>query len=295
MYSFSFCLHTTLKYNLTIFVLALTNCVKIVAKNQTYSYLTIQKNYYTYRIELENSRKYELLARNNPICHDLKRLGIDNSIEAYIQSRVIKKTLESISLEYRQGLREGGSAIEDVTSILKKISSHDAGENYLFYPITISIFEKIKYNLLTNHLVLFMKVIKYRKLHTNTFNPFFKNELKFITIKAHILLIDKKSKEIFIVEIGVTSIDNLQQVETEKLRKYDLLANELGLIHGCKTKIIPYVLTWDGIVTKYHVKYGKALEILDRIEDISNQRRLNISENERNENLHTKIMKLTLK
>lgn len=28
------------------------------------------------------------------------------------------------------------------------------------------------------------KVIKYRKLHTNTFNPFFKNELKFITIKA---------------------------------------------------------------------------------------------------------------
>ena len=85
------------------------------------------------------------------------------------------------------------------------------------------------------------------------------------------MLIDKKSKEIFIVEIGVTSIDNLQQVETEKLRKYDLLANELGLIHGCKTKIIPYVLTWDGIVTKYHVKYGKALEILDRIEDISNQ------------------------
>ncbi|EQB61584.1 hypothetical protein NAPIS_ORF00847 [Vairimorpha apis BRL 01] len=27
-------------------------------------------------------------------------------------------------------------------------------------------------------------------------------------------------------------IDNLQQVETEKLRKYDLLANELCLIHG---------------------------------------------------------------
>ncbi|EQB61705.1 hypothetical protein NAPIS_ORF00712 [Vairimorpha apis BRL 01] len=37
-----------------------------------------------------------------------------------------KKTLESISLEYRQGLREGGSAIEDVTSILKRISSHNA-------------------------------------------------------------------------------------------------------------------------------------------------------------------------
>lgn len=32
---------------------------------------------------------------------------------------------------------------------------------------------------------------------------------------------------ILIVEISVTSIDNLQQVESEKLRKYDLLANEL--------------------------------------------------------------------
>ena len=45
-----------------------------------------------------------------------------------------------------------------------------------------------------------------------------------------------------------------------------MLANELGLIYGCKTRIIPYVLTWDGIVTKYHAKYKKALEISDRIE-----------------------------
>jgi hypothetical protein len=80
------------------------------------------------------------------------------------------------------------------------------------------------------------------------------------------VVIDKRAKEILIVEIGVTSIDNLQQVESEKLRKYDLLANELGLIHGCKIKIIPYVLTWDGIVTKYHEKYRKELEVTDLIE-----------------------------
>ena len=36
-----------------------------------------------------------------------RELDIDNRIEAYIQSRVIKKTLESISLGYRQGLGEG--------------------------------------------------------------------------------------------------------------------------------------------------------------------------------------------
>ena len=62
--------------------------------------------------------------------------------------------------------------------------------------------------------------------------------------KPDIVVIDKKSKEILIVEIDVTLINNLQQVESEKLRNYEVLANELGLIHKCKTRIIPYVLTW---------------------------------------------------
>ncbi|EQB61882.1 hypothetical protein NAPIS_ORF00547 [Vairimorpha apis BRL 01] len=77
----------------------------------------------------------------------------------------------------------------------------------------------------------------------------------------------------------------------------------LGLIHGCKTRIIPYVLTWDGLVTKYHTKYRKALEISDRIEayiqsvtlkktleSVSLEYRrggdLILVESERNENVH---------
>ncbi|EQB62405.1 hypothetical protein NAPIS_ORF00013 [Vairimorpha apis BRL 01] len=76
----------------------------------------------------------------------------------------------------------------------------------------------------------------------------------------------KTDKELLIVKIGVTSLDNLQQVESEKFRKYDELANELGLIHGCKTNIIPYVITWDGIVNKHHSKHRKELGITDRIE-----------------------------
>ena len=66
--------------------------------------------------------------------------------------------------------------------------------------------------------------------------------------------------------MGITSQDNLQLVETEKKRKYDLLANELGLIYKAKTKIIPYVITWDGIVTKYHKSYLKELNITPTIE-----------------------------
>ncbi|TBU10071.1 hypothetical protein CWI38_2048p0020, partial [Hamiltosporidium tvaerminnensis] len=60
--------------------------------------------------------------------------------------------------------------------------------------------------------------------------------------------------------------DSLQIVETEKLRKYDLLANELGLIYKCNVEIIPYVMTWDGIVTKYHKTYVKRLQIPMNVE-----------------------------
>ena len=79
--------------------------------------------------------------------------------------------------------------------------------------------------------------------------------------KPDILVFDKKRKEILIVEVGITNLDRLSIVENEKLRKYDLLANELGAIHETRTKIVPYVMTWDGVVTKYHKKYIRELEI----------------------------------
>ncbi|KAF7684757.1 hypothetical protein TCON_0071 [Astathelohania contejeani] len=70
---------------------------------------------------------------------------------------------------------------------------------------------------------------------------------------------------VILVEIGITSQDNLQQVEAEKKRKYDLLANELGIPYKAKTKIIPYVLKWEGVVTKYHRSYLKKLGITPQI------------------------------
>ncbi|KAF7680943.1 hypothetical protein TCON_2440 [Astathelohania contejeani] len=69
--------------------------------------------------------------------------------------------------------------------------------------------------------------------------------------RPDIFIYDKKENEIILVEVGITSQDDIQIVETEKKRKYDFLANELGLLYKAKTKIILYVMTWDGIVTKY--------------------------------------------
>jgi hypothetical protein len=40
----------------------------------------------------------------------------------------------------------------------------------------------------------------------------------------------------------------------------------MGAMHNCKTKIIPYVMTWDGIVTKFHQKYSKEIALTTKIE-----------------------------
>ena len=67
--------------------------------------------------------------------------------------------------------------------------------------------------------------------------------------------------EIIIIEVGITNQDLLQTVEVEKKRKYDLLANKLSLLYKCKSRIISYVMIWDGLVTKYNKKYMTELEV----------------------------------
>ena len=92
-----------------------------------------------------------------------------------------------------------------------------------------------------------------------------KTDIKFQNNRPDIFVFDKKKKEITLIEIGVTNQDLLQTIETEKIRKYDILANELSNMYKCKTKIIPFVITWDGLVTVYHKKHIKELEITDNV------------------------------
>jgi hypothetical protein len=66
--------------------------------------------------------------------------------------------------------------------------------------------------------------------------------------------------------VGITSQDQLTIMENEKKRKYDVLAKEMGAMHNCKTRIIPYVLTWDGIVTKFHKSYIKEIGLTTKIQ-----------------------------
>ena len=59
------------------------------------------------------------------------------------------------------------------------------------------------------------------------------------TNRLDIVIHDKKRKEIIIIE--VTSQDQLEIVENEKAKKYDVLASEIRAMHNCKTRIISYV------------------------------------------------------
>ena len=76
-----------------------------------------------------------------------------------------------------------------------------------------------------------------------------KTDIKINNNRPDIFVYDKKRKEIILIEVGITNQDLLQTVEVEKQRKYDILANELSLLYKCKSKIFPYVITWDGLVT----------------------------------------------
>ncbi|TBU12947.1 hypothetical protein CWI38_0577p0020 [Hamiltosporidium tvaerminnensis] len=86
--------------------------------------------------------------------------------------------------------------------------------------------------------------------------------------RPNIFILDEKKYKITLIEVGITSQDSLQIVETEKLRKYDLLANELGLIYKCSVEIIPYRLQ-----IPMNVAHNLSIVLKKTVETISFDRR----------------------
>ncbi|KAG0435242.1 LINE-1 retrotransposable element ORF2 protein [Dictyocoela muelleri] len=83
--------------------------------------------------------------------------------------------------------------------------------------------------------------------------------------RPDIVVIKNKHKEIYFIEIGITNQDNLNQTESYKKRKYELLGREYGRIMNMNVKIVPFVITWDGHVTTYNKKYRETLGITQEI------------------------------
>ncbi|XP_029654987.1 uncharacterized protein LOC115228560 [Octopus sinensis] len=87
--------------------------------------------------------------------------------------------------------------------------------------------------------------------------------------KPDIFIHDKSSNTITLIEVGITSQNCLKQVDVKKFYKYDLLVNELEAIYKTKMKIVPIVMTWDGIVSKFSKNYLEVLGVEDRLKAYS--------------------------
>lgn len=77
---------------------------------------------------------------------------------------------------------------------------------------------------------------------------------------------DRRTKEITLIEVGITNKNILAKTELRKSQKYDVLKNELKVMYpGCKVITVPVVMTWDGLVTRHFKGYMKQLEVTDRL------------------------------
>ena len=71
--------------------------------------------------------------------------------------------------------------------------------------------------------------------------------------KPDLFVKDDKARTITLIEVGVTSLPKLKEVETTKSRKYDLLARELERMYpGYRARTLAFVMTWDGLVSRHH-------------------------------------------
>ncbi|XP_040076971.1 uncharacterized protein LOC120848936 [Ixodes scapularis] len=89
-------------------------------------------------------------------------------------------------------------------------------------------------------------------------------ELSLECNKPDLMIHDRKTKEITLIEVGITKKSILAKTELRKYQKYDVLRNELTVMYlGCKVITVPVVMTWDGIVTKHFKGYMKQLKVTD--------------------------------
>ena len=92
-------------------------------------------------------------------------------------------------------------------------------------------------------------------------------ELRLKFNKPDLLIHDWRTKEITLVEVGITNKNSLAATELEKLSKYEILGNELKCLYpGTNVTIIPVVMTWDGLVTRHFKRYMQQLQVKKRLQ-----------------------------
>ncbi|TBU12866.1 hypothetical protein CWI38_0601p0040 [Hamiltosporidium tvaerminnensis] len=205
--------------------------------------------------KLYSARNNELVSVNDS-SRWLKKGSVrprDEAVLCYIQDRNVFWGAEGM----RQHCNQSMKTVDHLATRCEKMLGHDytRRHNEVVQCIHLLLLNKYKF-----------KPSKRIRSHSIRVDTRIKTDVKIRCNRPDIFILDKRQNRITLIEVGITSQDFLQIVETEKLRKYDLLANELGLVYKCSVEIIPYVMTWDGIVTKYHKTYVKRLQIPMNVE-----------------------------
>ena len=122
-----------------------------------------------------------------------------------------------------------------------------------------------KYNFSENSKIKFHKVTKviensFAKIITDM-NICISSNIRYN--KPDIVVFDNLNKLIKIIEIGITNQADLQSREVYKKQKYVELANNFRTTYKMDVEIIPFVITWDGMVTNFNKNYRKNLDIDD--------------------------------
>ena len=78
--------------------------------------------------------------------------------------------------------------------------------------------------------------------------------------RPDLVVMDKKAKKIWIIEVRVSSRPILAKTECEKKAKYERLAGDLRSQHPeMEVEVVPIVLSWDGSCTRHIMKHFKKL------------------------------------
>ncbi|GBE59174.1 reverse transcriptase domain containing protein, putative [Babesia ovata] len=87
--------------------------------------------------------------------------------------------------------------------------------------------------------------------------------------RPDIIVANRKTNTILVIEIGITNQDTLVARELEKKFKYEALKKALR--HRMFNKdtvidVVPYVMTWDALVTRHHAEHRRRIGISDGME-----------------------------
>jgi hypothetical protein len=89
--------------------------------------------------------------------------------------------------------------------------------------------------------------------------------------RPDIVLTDRIQNKTYIIDVTICGTKRLLMAEQEKRAKYEVLAREKRQQLGHDVEVLPYAMTWDGMVSHGHREIRKLLGVSERIHAYTQQ------------------------